>query len=121
MILTEFSPCTPESTSSTLSRMTCEKFQFTPGMRFVQLGAHFGDQFGLGARRSLAPNQPPAGPSTSAGHSRCGFERHEELGTVEAGRIDAGSRAGPVWQTTELDLGILAHDGPGEPRLARTF
>ena len=30
MILTEFSPFTPESDSSTLSRMFCEKFQSTP-------------------------------------------------------------------------------------------
>ena len=30
MILTELSPFTPESASMTLSRIFCEKFQFTP-------------------------------------------------------------------------------------------
>ena len=40
MILTEFSPFTPESDSITLSRMFCEKFQSTPTRCLRQVGVH---------------------------------------------------------------------------------
>ena len=49
MILTEFSPLTPDSDSKTLSRIICEKSQLMPGSFAAQLLVHLVDQLGLGA------------------------------------------------------------------------
>ena len=58
-ILIEFSPFTPESVSITLSRISCEKFQLTPGMALSKLALHVVDQLGLG-RRARPKHAPPA-------------------------------------------------------------
>ena len=55
MILTEFSPLTPDSASSTLSRIICEKSQLMPDQVAVQLLVHVVDQFLLGARGAIRP------------------------------------------------------------------
>ena len=81
--------------------------------RLVELGADFGDQFGLGAG-ALATQ-----PSVTVDFGRplgLRLERHEELGAVEASRIDA--RIGsPQLANDRFDLGVLTQDGAGQPGL----
>ena len=115
MILTEFSPCTPESTSSTLSRMTCEKFQLTPG------SASFSSALISWISSALVRGRSPRNQASPAGLGDGGrpilerLQGHEKLGAVEAGRIDA--RIGPAeLADDQLDFGILAHDRAGQPR-----
>ena len=73
MILTELSPLTPERDSMTLSRMFCEKFQFTPTISWLS-SAFISSISSSLVRGRMARNQA-ANPCTvfTAGHSSCGF------------------------------------------------
>ena len=72
-ILTELSPLTPDSASMTLSRMFCEKFQSTPGIRSFS-SAFISLTSSSLVRGRLAPKTSARQPvcSTTAGHSFCG-------------------------------------------------
>ncbi len=79
--LTEFSPFTPLTASSTLSLIICEKLKTTPG------NASLSSLFSSSVSFSLV---------IPRGHSSNGFERREELDVVEAGDV------GPVVGAAEL-------------------
>ena len=88
MILTEFSPWTPERTSRTLSRICCEKFQLTPTS--VRDRSSFIASISSGFVRA-----PPArSRRLDLGPPLLRPERDEELGAVEARRV--GAAVGPA-------------------------
>ena len=87
------------------------------GYGFVELGAHRRHELRLGARPLSAPQVTPPARSVDNGWPiGLRLQRHEKLGAVKAGRVDAG--IGPSELAHDrFDFWIVSHDGAGDPRL----
>ena len=94
MILTELAPLTPDSPSSTLSWMYCEKLKSMPTNSLANSLLQLVDQLFLGqARRPLVER----------------LQRHEEFGVEEARRVAAVVRPA-VLRNDRDDLGMAQQD-----------
>src|SRR5262245_35251781 len=94
--LTEFSPLTPDTASSTLSWMYCEKLKLTPG--------NFASRASLTSSMSLSLVIPLR-------HSFCRLQRGKKFGVEEAGSI--GAVIGPsLLGYDRLDFGKIPDDQP---------